>query len=94
MDGRSQTGLVACASIEDYENQVIKKHENTREDKEVDRITHVDTCGAQTGPIFLAYRSEQVINDIVERVKKESPLYDFTAVDGITHQGIQSRQGG
>lgn len=86
MDGRSQTGLVACASIEDYENQVIKKHENTREDKEVDRITHVDTCGAQTGPIFLAYRSEQVINDIVERVKKESPLYDFTAVDGITHR--------
>lgn len=86
MDGRSQTGIVACASIEDYENQVIKKHENTREDKEVDRITHVDTCGAQTGPIFLAYRSEQVINDIVERVKKESPLYDFTAVDGITHR--------
>lgn len=86
MDGRSQTGLVACASIEDYENQVIKKHENTREDKEVDRITHVDTCGAQTGPIFLAYRSEQVINEIVERVKKESPLYDFTAVDGITHR--------
>lgn len=86
MDGRSQTGLVACASIEDYENQVIKKHENTREDKEVDRITHVDTCGAQTGPIFLAYRSEQVINEIVERVKKENPLYDFTAVDGITHR--------
>lgn len=86
MDGRSQTGLVACASIEDYENQVIKKHENTREDKEVDRITHVDTCGAQTGPIFLAYRSEQVINEIVERVKKETPLYDFTAVDGITHR--------
>lgn len=86
MDGRSQTGLVACASIEDYENQVIKKHENTREDKEIDRITHVDTCGAQTGPIFLAYRSEPTINDIVERVKQGKSLYDFTANDGITHR--------
>lgn len=54
MDGRSQTGLVACASVDDYMNEVIKKHENTREEKEIDRITHVDTCSAQTGPIFLA----------------------------------------
>ena len=52
MDGRVQTGLVACASIDDYESNVIKKHENTRADKELDRITHVDTCNAQTGPIF------------------------------------------
>lgn len=59
MDGRSQTGIVACASVDDYVNGVIKKHENTREDKEIDRITHVDTCNAQTGPIFLAYRSEK-----------------------------------
>ncbi|MDY3908643.1 MAG: DUF1015 family protein [Eubacterium sp.] len=86
MDGRSQTGLVACASVDDYVNCVIKKHENTRADKEVDRITHVDTCSAQTGPIFLAYRSNQIINDIVEKAKKESPLYDFTAVDGISHR--------
>ncbi|MCH5252090.1 MAG: DUF1015 domain-containing protein [Lachnospiraceae bacterium] len=86
MDGRSQTGLVACASVDDYVNHVIKKHENTRADKELDRITHVDTCGAQTGPIFLAYRSEAVINEIVERAKKEKPLYDFTAVDGISHR--------
>lgn len=86
MDGRSQTGLVACASVDDYVNNVIKKHENTREDKEVDRITHVDTCSAQTGPIFLAYRSEKVINDIVAKTQKEKPLYDFTAVDGITHR--------
>lgn len=86
MDGRSQTGLVACASVDDYVNCVIKKHENTRADKEVDRITHVDTCSAQTGPIFLAYRSNQIINDIVEKAKKESPLYDFTAVDGILHR--------
>ena len=67
MDGRSQTGIVACASVDDYVNGVIKKHENTREDKEIDRITHVDTCNAQTGPIFLAYRSEKVIDEIVAK---------------------------
>ncbi len=86
MDGRSQTGLAACASVDDYMDNIIKKHENTRADKEVDRITHVDTCSAQTGPIFLAYRSEPVINEVVERVKKGEPLYDFTAVDGISHR--------
>lgn len=86
MEGRSQTGLVACAAVDDYVNQVIKKHENTRADKEVDRITHVDTCSAQTGPIFLAYRSEKVINEIVDRTKQEKPVYDFTAVDGIIHR--------
>lgn len=86
MDGRSQTGLVACSAVEDYLNNVIKKHENTREDKEIDRITHVDTCSAQTGPIFLAYRSQKVIDDIVTETQKESPLYDFTAPDGVTHR--------
>ena len=86
MDGRSQTGIVACASVDDYVNGVIKKHENTREDKEIDRITHVDTCNAQTGPIFLAYRSEKVIDEIVAKKQKEEPIYDFTAVDGITHR--------
>lgn len=85
MNGRSQTGLVACASIDDYLNQVIKKHEKTREDKEFDRIRHVDTCSAQTGPIFLAYRSNSMINTVVEEVKKSKPLYGFTALDGITH---------
>ena len=63
MDKRTQTGIVACASIDDYLNNVIKKHENTRADKEVDRITHVDTLSAQTGPIFLAYRADSVIKD-------------------------------
>lgn len=87
MDGRPQTGLVACSSVDDYMNHVIKKHENTREDKEIDRITHVDTCSAQTGPIFLAYRSDKGIHDIVASyVEKEKPIYDFTAVDGITHR--------
>ena len=86
MDGREQTGIVACASVDDYVNNVIKKHENTREEKEQDRIRHVDTLSAQTGPIFLAYRSKKAINDVVSKVMtEESPLYDFTAVDGIGH---------
>ena len=86
MDGRSQTGIVACASIDDYENSVIKKHENTRAEKEQDRIRHVDTCSAQTGPIFLAYKSENTIADVVAKTKKTKPVYDFTAEDGITHR--------
>ena len=86
MDNRSQTGIVACASIDDYVNNIIKKHENTRADKEVDRIKHVTACEAQTGPIFLAYRSNDAINSIVNRIKNNAPLYDFTAEDGITHK--------
>ncbi len=85
MEGRSQTGIVACASIDDYENNRIKKHENTRAEKEADRIMHVDTCSAQTGPIFLAYRAKTEIDAIVEKTKKEVPEYDFTSADGISH---------
>ncbi|HAK57485.1 MAG TPA: DUF1015 domain-containing protein, partial [Lachnospiraceae bacterium] len=84
MDGRSQIGLVAVASIDDYVNGVIKKHENTREDKEIDRITHVDTLGAQTGPIFLAYRADQTIDAAVARAMQSAPIYDFTSDDGIS----------
>ena len=86
MDGRVQTGLVALASIDDYQNSVIKKHENTRADKEADRIHHVDTCNAQTGPIFLAYRANAVIRDIVASTKEGEALYDFTSEDGIRHR--------
>lgn len=86
MDGRSQIGLVAVASIDDYVNGVIKKHENTREDKEIDRITHVDTLGAQTGPIFLAYRADQTIDAAVARAMQSAPIYDFTSDDGISHR--------
>lgn len=86
MDKRTQTGIVACASIDDYLNNVIKKHENTRADKEVDRITHVDTLSAQTGPIFLAYRADSVINDAVKKTKENKALYDFISPDGIRHQ--------
>ncbi len=86
MNGRVQTGIVACASIDDYLNSVIKKHENTRADKEVDRIRHVDTCSAQTGPIFLAYRANEVLREIVNEVKTEDALYDFNSEDGIRHR--------
>ena len=86
MDGRKQAGIVACASIDDYINNVIKKHENTREEKEQDRIRHIDTLSAQTGPIFLAYRSQTCINNIVARIISEDrPLYNFTSDDGIGH---------
>ncbi|MGC7871852.1 DUF1015 domain-containing protein [Desulfosporosinus sp. SYSU MS00001] len=85
MNGRSQAGLVGCASIDDYLNNVIKKHEKTREEKEIDRINHVDSCNAQTGPIFLAYRSQKTIDNIVGKIKREKPLYDFIAPDRIRH---------
>lgn len=87
MDGRTQTGIAACASVDDYLSGVIKKHENTREEKEQDRICHVDTLSAQTGPIFLAYRANTVINGVVEQVMtQEAPLYDFVSSDGIGHR--------
>ena len=86
MNGRSQTGIVGCASIDEYLNGTIKKHELTREDKEQDRIRHVDICNANTGPIFLAYRTEKRISDIVEKIKKGLPVYDFVAEDGIKHR--------
>ena len=86
MNGRTQTGIVACASIDDYAKGVIKKHENTRADKEQDRINHVDTCSAQTGPIFLAYRANKVINEVVSKTKENTSLYDFISEDGIRHR--------
>ncbi|MGL6202038.1 MAG: DUF1015 domain-containing protein [Lachnospiraceae bacterium] len=84
--GRSQTGLVGCAAVDDYLNGVIKKHENTRTDKENDRIRHIDTCAAQTGPIFLACRQNEHISKVISDVKRNLPLYDFTAADRVTHR--------
>ena len=85
MKGRSQTGLVACASIDDYNNNVIKKHELTREEKEIDRINHVYKCEAHTGPIFLTYRENKDISKIVNEWVKKEPIYDFKADDGVSH---------
>ena len=86
MDNRSQTGIVGCASIDDYLSGTIKKHENTRADKEVDRIRHVDTMSAQTGPIFLAYHADQTLSALVREIKKEEPVNDFVSEDGIGHR--------
>ncbi|MFV0314410.1 MAG: DUF1015 domain-containing protein [Anaerotignum sp.] len=86
MNGVSQTGLVACTSIDEYLDGTIKKHELTRADKEADRIRHVDTLNANTGPIFLAYKSNETAKDIIEGWKvSNTPVYDFVSEDGIGH---------
>lgn len=86
MHGRAQTGIVGCASVDDYLNNCIKKHENTKPEKELDRIRHVDTCGAHTGPIFLACRKNNRLSQIQEEEKRKPPLYAFVADDGIGHR--------
>ncbi len=86
MDGRAQAGIVGCASIDDYLNDHVKKHELTRADKEADRIHHVDTCDANTGPIFLTYRAREEISGMMKAwMREHDPVYDFVAEDGITH---------
>ncbi|MEP7277728.1 MAG: DUF1015 family protein [Bacteroidota bacterium] len=86
MNGRSQTGLVCGSSVDDYENDIIRKHEFTRPEKEQDRINHIKTSGAQTGNVFLAYRNVEEIDELVEKWKAvHEPVYDFVADDCITH---------
>lgn len=86
MENRTQTGIVGCASIDDYLNSTIRKHENTRAEKELDRIRHIDTLSAQTGPIFLAYRRNPELHQIIRQYKCTHPLFDFVSEDGIRHQ--------
>ncbi|MEA4849215.1 MAG: DUF1015 family protein [Clostridiaceae bacterium] len=86
MKGRAQIGIVGCTSIDDYVNNIIKKHEFTRADKEQDRINHVDYCNANTGPIFLTYRASKEINKMVNSwMSNHEPVYDFVSDDGIGH---------
>jgi uncharacterized protein (DUF1015 family) len=86
MNGRAQTGLVCVSSVDDYENDIIKKHEFTRPEKEQDRINHIKTSGAQTGNVFLAYRSHSGVDALINQWKEtKSPVYDFVADDGIQH---------
>ncbi len=86
MNGRSQTGLVCVSSVNDYENNIIKKHEFTRPEKEQDRINHIKISGAQTGNVFLAYRNNDSVDALINKWKEsKSPVYDFTAEDGIQH---------
>ena len=86
MHGRSQTGLVCVSSVDDYENDIIKKHEFTRPEKELDRINHIKTSGAQTGNVFLAYRNNIDLDTLIENWKKtKTAVYDFVADDEIQH---------
>ena len=85
--GKTQTGLAGCCSIDDYLNDVVKKHELTREDKEQDRIRHVDVCDANTGPIYLACKYPQELLDLMTQWKEShEPVYDFVADDEIGHR--------
>jgi uncharacterized protein (DUF1015 family) len=84
-NGKSQTGLVCGSSVDDYENGLVKKHEFTRPEKEQDRINHIKTTGAQTGNVFLAYRNVAEIDAVINKWKKKSPVYNFTADDNIQH---------
>ncbi|MDR2487447.1 MAG: DUF1015 family protein [Clostridiales Family XIII bacterium] len=87
MDGRAQTGIVACASTRDYDEGRIKKHERTRADKEADRIRHVDTLDANTGPIFLAHRPQEGLSTLVrEWAGKHAPLYSFEGPGGVLNE--------
>lgn len=83
MNGRTQTGLVACFAVDDYLNNVIKKHEFTRQEKEDDRIRHVDICSAHTGLVFLAYKQVSEIQRLLEQATHREPLYDFFTADHV-----------
>jgi uncharacterized protein (DUF1015 family) len=85
MGSHSQTGVAGCFSIDDYEHDVIRKHEHTRADKEDDRTRHLLELRAQTGPVFLTYRARPAIDGLIERVSTGTPLYDFAADDGVQH---------
>ena len=85
MSGRAQTGIVGLMSAAEYDAGKIKKHELTRKDKEEDRINHVSTVNAQTGPVFISYRERQNLNKIVDKIMAGTPEYDFTADDGVIH---------
>jgi uncharacterized protein (DUF1015 family) len=85
MGSHAQTGLAACYSVDEYEGDLIKKHERTRRDKEDDRTRHITTLRAQTGPVFLTYRASSAVDQVAARATACPPLFDFTAPDGVRH---------
>jgi uncharacterized protein (DUF1015 family) len=85
MDGRQQVGIVGCVHVDDYANDVIRKHEKTRKDKEDDRTRHVLTLNAHAEPVFLAYRPVEAVDGLVAQAIQATPLFDFTAPDGVRH---------
>ena len=86
MDGRVQAGVVGCVHVDDYENDIIKKHEKTRPDKEDDRTRHVLTLNANAEPVFLTYRRQPFISGAIATARKSPPLEDFTTADGVRHR--------
>ena len=94
MDGRAQTGVVGCVHVDDYERDVIRKHEKTRQDKEDDRTRHVLTLNANAEPVFLTYRGQGAVDRAVETTTAAPPLYDFTAPDGVRHTVWDVREPG
>ena len=86
MGNHVQAGIAACFSIDEYDRDLIKKHEKTRPDKEDDRTRHMLAVGAQTGPVFLTYRASQEVDAIVRRVAADEPLFDLIAPDGVHHE--------
>jgi uncharacterized protein (DUF1015 family) len=94
MDGRAQTGIVGCVHVDDYETDVIRKHEKTRPDKEDDRTRHVLTLNAHAEPVFLAYRPQTEIPSAIEWLLSSRPLYDFTSTDGVRHTVWRVADGG
>ena len=90
MGSHVQTGMAACYSIDEYDRDLIKKHEKTRPEKEDDRTRHMLAVGAQTGPVFLTYRASKAVDSIVARVVQQPPLFDFTAADGVRHEVWQA----
>ncbi|OQX51854.1 MAG: hypothetical protein B5M53_10145 [Candidatus Cloacimonas sp. 4484_209] len=85
MGEHTQTGLVTVASVDEYEAGVIKKHENTRLEKEIDRANHIKSLNAQAGPVFLTYRADSTIDTMINKAKSNNPIYDFVAEDGVRH---------
>ncbi|MBP7734890.1 MAG: DUF1015 domain-containing protein [Spirochaetes bacterium] len=83
MDGREQTGLIACVSIDDYNNKIIKKHELTREDKEIERTRHTDIINANTGQVFLFYRDNENKQSLMKKAMEIEPEYDYVSGDGV-----------
>jgi uncharacterized protein (DUF1015 family) len=86
MGAHTQTGVAACFSVEEYDTDLIRKHEKTRPDKEDDRTRHMLALGAQTGPVFLTYRASGAIDAVVQRTVRETPLFDFVAADEVRHE--------
>lgn len=86
MGAHVQTGLAACVSLDDYRNGIVLRHENTRAQKEADRTRHVDVCNAQTGPVFLAYRTDDTLRCLIQQAKNGEAEYDFVSEDGIRHR--------